>query len=403
MTSADDWTREMSTKGFPELKQIYALLGAPDNVTLKRGEHFGHNYNHVSRTALYGWINRQFKLGLREPVLEQDYQRLTRDELTVWDPQHPRPESGPAFERKLLRWLADDARQQLEASRESVGSWRKAVAPALDVLLDGGRTNADAPVWEMTKKSDQGTWLEMSGLLRDQARGAELPAIFCYPKQWKGRTVLWITGRGKAGLYGQDGALLPAARKLVEDGATVVGVDLLYQGEFLADGDGLTETPRVKNPRESAAYTLGYNQPVFVHRVHDVLTLIDYVKIHERPTTDLVVVGLGGGGPVVAAALTQARGAVDRAVVETHGFRFGKVENIRSPDFLPGGAKYFDLPGMLALAAPTRLFVAGESADDLELVRWAYEKSGQSDHLATADPKAAADEAALAWLRAEKK
>src|SRR5437773_4946381 len=31
MTSADDWTKEMATKGFPELKQHYTVLGAPDN------------------------------------------------------------------------------------------------------------------------------------------------------------------------------------------------------------------------------------------------------------------------------------------------------------------------------------------------------------------------------------
>jgi dienelactone hydrolase len=43
MTCANDWTKEMSTKGFPELKQLFGLLGAPDNVMLSRGEHFPHN------------------------------------------------------------------------------------------------------------------------------------------------------------------------------------------------------------------------------------------------------------------------------------------------------------------------------------------------------------------------
>ena len=33
---------------------------------------------------------------------------------------------------------------------------------------------------------------------------------------------------------------------------------------------------------------------------------------------------------------------------------------IHDPDFLPGGAKYDDLPGMLAVAAPAPLFLAGE-------------------------------------------
>src|SRR5206468_11529867 len=45
MTCANDWTKEISSKGFPELKQLYGMLGAPDNVMLKRGEQFPHNYN----------------------------------------------------------------------------------------------------------------------------------------------------------------------------------------------------------------------------------------------------------------------------------------------------------------------------------------------------------------------
>src|SRR5258708_4902083 len=58
MTCANDWTKEVPAKGFPELKQLYSLLGAPENVMLKRGEHFPHNYNAVSRSAFYGWLNR---------------------------------------------------------------------------------------------------------------------------------------------------------------------------------------------------------------------------------------------------------------------------------------------------------------------------------------------------------
>src|SRR6478672_2082334 len=45
MTTANDWTKEMSTKGFPELQQLYKLMGAPGNVSLARGEQFPHNYN----------------------------------------------------------------------------------------------------------------------------------------------------------------------------------------------------------------------------------------------------------------------------------------------------------------------------------------------------------------------
>ena len=120
MTTANDWTKEMSTKGFPELKQLYTMLGAPNNVMLQRGEHFPHNYNAVTRSAFYTWLNRHFKLGFQEPVIERDYEPLKRDQLTVWDEQHPAPKADdPDFERKLLKWFADDAEQQLRTDADS--------------------------------------------------------------------------------------------------------------------------------------------------------------------------------------------------------------------------------------------------------------------------------------------
>src|SRR5262249_52022853 len=125
----------------------------------------------------------------------------------------------------------------------------------------------------------------------------------------------------------------------------------------------LSQTGRVKNTREAAAYTFGYNYSVFAQRVHDVLTAVRFIKTNERPTKQLAVVGLEGTGPIVASARAVSGGAIQRAVIDTEGFRFGKVLNIHDPNFLPGGAKYGDVPGLLALAlrAPTLLLGEKES------------------------------------------
>src|SRR5207249_440558 len=77
VTAAHDWTKDMATHGFPELQQLYALVGAQDNVMLQRGEHFPHNYNAVTRSGFYTWLNRHFKLGKSEPVIEDDYEPLS--------------------------------------------------------------------------------------------------------------------------------------------------------------------------------------------------------------------------------------------------------------------------------------------------------------------------------------
>src|SRR2546427_3496546 len=46
MTTANDWTKELATKGFPELKRLYGVLGGPGGVMLHRGEQFKHNFNY---------------------------------------------------------------------------------------------------------------------------------------------------------------------------------------------------------------------------------------------------------------------------------------------------------------------------------------------------------------------
>jgi len=69
---------------------------------------FKHNYNYVSRAAMYGWLNRHLKLGLKEPIIERDYQPLSIEEMSVWDEKHPQPPGGDEYERALLKWITED-------------------------------------------------------------------------------------------------------------------------------------------------------------------------------------------------------------------------------------------------------------------------------------------------------
>ena len=352
MTTADDWTKEMSTKGFPELKRLYGLLGAPNQVMLQRGEHFPHNYNAVSRTAFYNWINRHFHLGHSEPVLERDYTVSTRSELSVWDTEHPAPKAAdPDFERALLRLWSADSDQQLEnLASGSPDQYRQVLKAGWDVVLDARDPAPSGSIaWVLKDKLDRGSWIQMTGLLRNGSRHEEIPVVFCHPKQWNNKTVVWLTSEGKSGLYAADGSLIPAVQKLVEGGSTVVGLDLLHQGESSVDGQPLTRTPRVKNPRESAAYTFGYNPAVFTHRVHDVLTAVQYIRGHEKPSSQVSLVALDATAPIAAAARAQSGKSLDRVALHLGEFRFGRVLDLHSPDFLPGGAKYGDVEGLISL------------------------------------------------------
>jgi hypothetical protein len=111
-------------------------------------------------------------------------------------------------------------------------------------------------------------------------------------------------------------------------------------------------------------------------------------------------VGLeGSAGAWGAAARVQAGETIDRAMLDTAGFRFLKVDDIYSLDFLPGGAKYGDLPGMLTAAAPGAIWLAGEDDASIAGLKSAYESAGQPDRLTIGSGKGdALRQAALEWL-----
>jgi dienelactone hydrolase len=403
MTAANDWTKEMPTKGFPDLQQHFAMLGAPTNVMLKPLLQFGHNYNYVSRAAMYAWLNQHLKLGLPEPVVEEDYHFLTPQELSVWDDQHPKPEGGPEFERKLLRWITERDQKQLAQCQDSLEHFRDVYGGALDVMIGRNLSTAGAVSLTLTREQDCGDHWEKAGLLRNATYGEELPLIVLEPKHAHPHAVIWADGQGKSGLYApsDNGQVLPspAIQKLLRRGVTVIGADLLFQGEFLADDQPVTRTRKVSNPREAAAYTFGYNSTLFAQRVHDLLSVIQYTRnqLHGLELLDLV--GQNGAGPWAAAARAQAGGAIRCLALVTRGFRFAKVADIQDVNFLPGGAKYGDVPGMLALGAPGKLWLAGEGAQTPVLLKQMYRAARAQKKLTLAQPAPDREaEEAVRWL-----
>ena len=178
-----------------------------------------------------------------------------------------------------------------------------------------------------------------------------------------------------------------------------MGLDSILTAANAFGAKSPEETRKVDNPREAAAYTFGYNHSLFANRVHDLLTLIAFTRNHELTPKSVALVGIDGSGHWAAAARAQARDAVDRCVLDTEGFRWGKLLNYRHPDFTPGGAKYFDLPGMLSLSAPSKLMVTGETAEGMALVRQVYQAAEASDALTieSGENENLAD-AAVEWL-----
>lgn len=406
LTAADDWTREMPTKGFPELQKHFALLGASQNVALTPLLQFQHNYNYPSRAAMYGWMNTHLHLDLPEPIVERDYHRLTAHEMTVWDEQHPKPSGGPEFERKLLRGITERDQNLLASFQTSRERFHEVYGGAMDVIIGRNLATAGSVAFAEQQSVDRGSYLEEVGLLRNETYGEEIPILFLKPKRAGTHAVIWADSAGKDGLYAKtaDGKfrLKPAVENLLNRGVTVIGADLLFQGEFLVVGQPVTLSRKVKNPREAAAYTFGYNRPLFAQRVHDLLSVIQAARTQMAGLKRLDLVGYNGAGAWVAAAKAQAGEAATCVAVDTGGFRFANVADIYDMNFLPGGAKYGDLPGLLALGAPSKLWLAGEGTESLRLLKQMYQTAGSPQNLTVTDVSQSPEDKAVEWLLKER-
>ena len=207
--------------------------------------------------------------------------------------------------------------------------------------------------------------------------------------------VVWLHEHGRAGLF-ESGQPVGPVRTLLDAGLAVVGVDLFLQGEA-------EDTParnRLVGDRPVAAFTFGYNAPLWVQRVHDALAVVRYAREAAGPAGRVALAGFGPTAASVAAAARAIAGAeIDAAAIGTGGFRFSTIGSFDDPLFVPGGVKYGDLPALIALQSPGPVWVAGESADSLALARSAYRAAGASDALVVSRRSGGAAElAAAGWI-----
>ncbi len=335
MTAANDWTKEMLVqgKGFPELKKLYTMYGKPDNVMCADLRHFPHNYNYVTRALMYSWFNKHMKLGLEEPIVEEDFKLLTKQEHAVWDKEHPKPEGGDQYERKLTRQIADRDTALLNAISKK--ERQKTIRTAWTTMIGRGLPAASEITFD-------------KGQLRFPAKKEVIPVVTLKPAGKVQFIAIYLHGSGKNGLFTKAGKPIPVVQKLLDQGGLVITADLFRQGEFLKGSQPVTKTVTVSNPREYAGYTHGYNDSLFARRTHDILKLITFAKTFGNQK--IILIGTDGATPLVAAAAAVAGKEVEKTVVDDSDFRFAEIKSYRDPNFIPGAVKYGDLPALLELS-----------------------------------------------------
>lgn len=378
LTAADDWTVELKEKGHPDLDGLYRMIGAKGKYEAHFDIHFKHNYNHVSRTHLYQFVNRHFELGLSSPVLENDFKLLGKKELSVFKDQHPAPSGdqvGIPHEKALNRWWAEDSDKQMEAllnpkSKEDFQRTREVIGGAVEIMIGRKLPGKTEVNYELVKKEGRNGFMELSGLIQNTTHGEEVPASFLYPLgYWQGHVVIWLSPNGKKGIFREGEIPTDEVKRLLDKGIAVMGLDLFAQGDFLKSdvlaqskgaNPGLiySNNQKAKLPatswQRSPVYYYGYNHSTFARRVHDILTAVSFVQNSEAYDVQKIsLVAPKGTGHWAAAARAIAGGdTIQKAWIDTTGFRFQNLRTHWDADFLPGAVKYGDVSGFLILNAP---------------------------------------------------
>lgn len=399
MSGANDWTVEIEKKGLPELQKHFEMLGVPDNVQAKYFD-FPHNYNMQSRAMMYEFFNRHLKMGY-ESIKEADFVPQTRDELTVFNDDHPAPPKDEDAEVALLQALDEDLTKKIDAltpkNPTMLAKYRKVIGGALEVMIGRGMPGKDDIKYERLSEKEREGFLEYTAKLRFEKHGEELPTVFLFPNDWNSQVVVWISGKGKAALFDDEGRPIAAVAKLVKAGYAIASVDVLYTGESLKDGKALTQSRRVNNAREFAGYTLGYNHSLFAQRVHDILSVVSYSKHHETNPKAVHLVGVDGAGVHAICAAALARDALKSLAADTDGFRFSSITDVRDVDLLPGAVRYGDVTGILALAAPMKVWAGGESPATIGVMNDGYQVAGGS-FTVYPGPKAGRNDELAGWI-----
>ncbi|WP_144986838.1 alpha/beta hydrolase family protein [Gimesia aquarii] len=401
MSAANDWTKEIETKGLPELKQHFKMMGVPENVVGKYYP-FPHNYNYVSRAMMYEFFNQHFKLGLTSPIIEPDFIPLTREELSVWDKKYPAPPSDEKSEIKILHALArnnaDQIKQLTPSDRASLAKYRKIVGGAIDVMIGRPLPTADDLEAENISEEEKQGYRQYHTLIKNKQYGESTPALFFLPQDWNNKVVIWLHDQGKSGLLEKNGLPTAPIQRLIDAGTAVAGIDVLYQGDFNQKQPAPTEMPVVKNPREFAGFTLGYNHPIFSKQVHDILNVLSFAKHHESNPQSISLVGFGFSGVRAAAACAHSPNLINHLAVGPGDFRFAEITNIRDLRLWPGAVKYGDVNGLLSLCQPAALWIASNFTSVPKLVQATYRSADQLNKVEIFNKTANKEIAAVDWL-----
>jgi len=302
---------------------------------------------------MFAWMAKHFGLD-SAPIEQADFWPMTKEQLTVFDDKHPKPDDWLNAEalRAEMKKESGAMMAGLALSDEaSLKRYREVVGEAANIMFNAGVRPDSLPA--IRDDSTPGVirlWVEFDG--------HRIPMIQLKPTgKANNEVVVWIDGKGKSHLLSDGGKPKPAVQKLLDAGYTVTSADVALTGDTVEEGKPAVYPVNKGFP----GYTYCYNRPLLALRVRDIVAtrnLASHVFRKDGKSGIVHLVGTGDAGLwVLLSHLFPMPKSDARTIVDLNGFSFQQVDSVEHPNLLPGALKYGDVDGLAALVAPAALSI----------------------------------------------
>jgi hypothetical protein len=332
-----------------------------------------HDMKQPKRVVDYAWLNKwlhQEQEGSEEPPLKPESASDLNCTPTGFVVRDLHGETGQTLNAKLAEKLrppraTPKAREAIVAVQAEV---RNAVARRIGLTLPAARPQPRATAYGCSEHPD----FLADELILDSEEGIRLPALLLRPRRTEPSTtlVLHVAELGKP----TDPSKPSLALELVRKGCTVFSLDVRGAGETDPRNRATLKPLEFYDPQQfqfdsCAVRCAGFGTTLLAMQALDVIRAMDYLAARgDLPRQRVVLLGEGLGGVwALAAAAFDSRpaGVITVGTVPSYKLIVG-AQYYASRDYfwVPGALRDFDLPDLVALAAPRPAFLV-DPADAL--------------------------------------
>jgi len=380
VSAGGDWTRNTPAEEFPAIRTIYELLGVEQNVENAHVNQL-HNYNELSRQAVYRFFNARL-LDNNEGVDEERYQiEQPQDLLALHNRQ--RPANAVNLEQLMERWIADAQRSVEQLRPRDASSLDRAEQAFHERLTFSLLVSKPAPDALLSEKKEA-PGPEESLFIGRAGKGDRIPAVWLAPAKPNPRVAptVVVHPEGSAWVLRSSQSANGLVKGILSRGSAVLGIDAFQTG-----------TARAPRDTDRRAF-INFNQTNDACRLQDILTAIEYARKRSGgPAVNLVGLQMAGVWSYFARAMADRH---VNLVADLAQFRAATDSEYVSRFLIPGLRKAGDFRAAATLNARGKVLLHNASSEFP--AEWAMNCTRLAGSTLEVRTSPASDAEILAWL-----